>query len=120
MVQSNKRQFSLKTLLFLQTAALVVYTAFAVKHEGWSLFQILTDNISAFNWEGQFSLDFSCYLTLSGLWIMWRNQFSFSSIIIAIFAMTIGIIVFAPYLLYLLTIEKGDLRKVLVGDSKPG
>jgi hypothetical protein len=31
--------------------------------------------------------------------------------------MIIGIMVFAPYLLYLLTIEKGDVRKVIVGNQ---
>jgi hypothetical protein len=47
---------------------------------------------------------------------MWRNKFSISSIIFAVIATIIGIIVFAPYLLYLLTKEKGDLKKVLLGD----
>jgi hypothetical protein len=116
MVQSSKRQFFLKALLGFQTAALVIYTVYAVKHEGWSLFRVLTDSIFALNWAGQFNLDFSCYLTLSGLWILWRNKFSWTSVIMAIIAMIMGIMVFAPYLLYLLSVEKGDLKKVLVGD----
>lgn len=116
MVQSGKKQTLLKTLLLFQTAALVVYTVYAVNNEGWSLFRIFTGNITALSWDGQFNLDFSCYLTLSGLWIMWRNQFSRSSVIIAIIATVIGIIVFAPYLLFLLVKEKGDIRKVLVGN----
>jgi hypothetical protein len=119
MAQSDKSKIFLKSLLFFQTAAMVIYTVYAVQHEGWSLFEIFTGNIAAFNWEGQFNLDFSCYLALSGLWIMWRNKFSWSSIIIAITAMIIGIMVFAPYLMYLLTKEKGDLKKVLAGIQYP-
>jgi len=115
MTQSINRNAFLKALLLIQTVALVVYTVYAVKNEGWALFQVITDNIYALGWNGQFNLDFSCYLTLSGLWIMWRNQFSFPSILIAVNAMIIGIIVFAPYLLYLLFSEKGDLKKVLIG-----
>lgn len=116
MTQSNQRKSLLKALLFFQTLALVIYTVYAVKNESWGLIQVFTENIYSLNWNGQFNLDFSSYLTLSGLWIMWRNQWSFSSIIIAIIAMIIGIMAFAPYLFYLLTVERGDLKKVLVGN----
>ncbi len=117
MVQSNNNQTVLKSLLIIQTLALIAYTIYAVSNESWNLFQIFTANITALNWNGQFNLDFSCYLTLSGIWIMWRNKFSTSSIVIAIVAMIIGIMAFAPYLLYLLTKENGDLRKVLLGEQ---
>jgi len=116
MEQSNKTQFFLKTLLLVQTALLVIYTVYTVKNEGWSLFQVIINSVQSLNWNGQFNLDFSCYLILSGLWIMWRNQFSFSSILIALVAMIIGIMFFAPYLFYLLIVEKGDLKKVLIGN----
>ena len=116
MTPSNNKQLILKTILVFQTIALVIYTAFAVKNEGWTLFQVIISNVSALNWSGQFNLDFSCYLMLSGLWIIWRNQFKFSSILIALAAMLIGIMFFAPYLIYLLIIEKGDIKKVLAGN----
>lgn len=113
----NNAQTFLKFLLFVQTLTLIVYTTYAVNNEGWTLFQIIIDNILAFNWNGQFNLDFSCYLTLSGIWIMWRNKFSLPSIIIAVVAMIIGIMFFAPYLLYLLAKEQGNLKKVLWGEQ---
>ena len=116
MTQPNQRKSLLKALLLFQTLALVIYTVYAVKNESWGLIQVFTENIYSLNWNGQFNLDFSSYLTLSGLWIMWRNQWSLSSIIIAIIAMIIGIMAFAPYLFYLLTVERGDLKKVLVGN----
>lgn len=117
MTNSSNSQILLKSLLIIQTIALLVFTGFAIKNEGWTLFSIFTNNITALSWNGQFNLDFSCYLTISGIWIMWRNKFSMSSIICAIIAMIFGIIVFAPYLLYLLTKEKGDLKKFLLGDK---
>jgi hypothetical protein len=116
MEQSNKNQMMLKSLLFFQTVALIVYTALAMENEGFTLFQIFTNNIVSLQWNGQFNLDFSCYLTLSGLWIMWRNKFSSSSILGGIVAMIMGIIVFAPYILFLVTKERGDLKKVVIGD----
>ncbi len=116
MASSNNKQLFFKSLLISQTIGLVVYTAFAVKNEGCGLFQIFTDNLLALNWSGQFNLDFGCYLLLSGLWIMWRNKFSAGAIGLAVVAMIGGIMVFAPYLLYLVITVKGDLHKVLVGE----
>ena len=116
MTKSNISLTLLKSLLIVQTVALIVYSLIAANKEGWSLFNIFTENVASLNWNGQFNLDFSSYLLLSGLWIMWRNKFTISSMIIGVIAMIAGIVVFAPYLLYLLIIEKGDLKKLLVGE----
>lgn len=105
-----------KLLLIIQTVVVFVYTIWAFKNEGANLFDIFSSNIQSLTWNGQFNLDFSCYLTLSGLWIMWRNKFASSSIVFGIVAMILGIIVFAPYILYLYTKESGNLKKLLIGD----
>ena len=112
----NKLGF-LKAVLVIQTIGLLVYTYLTMQNDGLNFFAKALAYPMTFEWIGQFSLDFSCYLLLSGLWIMWRNRFSGAGIAIAIVAMILGIIVFAPYLLYLIAKEKGDLTKVLVGDS---
>ena len=71
--------------------------------------------LQTMRWKGQFSLDFFCYLLLSALWILWRNKCSGSGISLAIAAMTAGFLFFAWYLLYLVSKENGDFRKVLLG-----
>jgi len=109
------KKLLLRILLFSQTVALLAYTFFAFQNEGANLFQVFISNISSMTWNGQFNLDFSCYLTLSGLWIMWRNKFNSISVLMGLAAMILGIIVFAPYLLYLLKTENGDLQKILIG-----
>jgi uncharacterized membrane protein YozB (DUF420 family) len=106
-----------KGLLIIQTIAVLIYTVIAFAHEGPNLFAIALFNIQSLNWNGQFNLDFSCYLALSGLWIMWRDKFSSKAIVIGIAAMILGIIFFAPYLLYVLIKENGDIKKMLVGDT---
>ncbi|MCX6213391.1 hypothetical protein [Spirosoma sp.] len=110
------RQPLLRFLLLVQTIALLVYTYLAFQNEGANLLQVFFANMASLTWNGQFNLDFSCYLTLSGLWIMWRNKLAPAAIILALAAMIIGILAFAPYVLYLLTRENGDLKKVLIGD----
>ena len=105
----------LKGLLIAQTALLLIYSALAFKNDGADLLGVFLSNIQAVDWNGQFNLDFSCYLLLSGLWIMWRNKFSGGSIGFGLVATIMGIIVFAPYLLYLIAKEKGNLKIVLLG-----
>ena len=106
----------LKVLLIGQTLLLLVYTILAAQNDSVNLFTVFLTNIQSLNWNGQFNLDFSCYLMLSGLWMMWRNRFSAQSILLGLAAMIIGIIFFAPYLLYQIMKEKGNLQKVLVGE----
>jgi hypothetical protein len=105
----------LKGLLIVQTVLVLFYTGLAFKNDGTDLLGVFLYNIQSVNWNGQFNLDFSCYLVLSGLWIVWRDKFSTSSIVVGLVASIIGIIVFAPYLLYLIIKEKGNLKKVLLG-----
>lgn len=116
MKNENSKQLLLKALLLCQTIALVAYTVYVSQTKGWELLTIFTQNITSLDWNGQFNLDFSSYLTLSALWIVWRNQYTLKSILIGLACMIIGIMLFAPYLLYLITIEKGDLKRVLIGN----
>jgi len=105
-------------LLIVQTLFLAVYTLLAIRAEGFGFLQIAADNIAALNWSGQFALDFSCYLLLSGLWLMWRGQFKASSIGLGLVAMVAGILFFAPYLLYLLYQAQGNWKVVLLGENQ--
>lgn len=110
------KNYLFKTLLITQTIGLLVYTVAAYQKEGLDLFSTFINNVVCLNWSGQFNLDFLCYLTLSGLWIMWRNKFTTRSILIGVSAMVLGIVLFAPYLLWLTNKENGDLKQVLIGD----
>ena len=111
-----KKNILFKTLLIVQTLVLLSYTLVVFKIEGVNLFSIFIKNIQLYNWSGQFSLDLLCYLILSAFWIMWRNKFNLKSILLGIFAMLLGILFFAPYLLWLVNKENGDLKLVLFGD----
>lgn len=73
--------------------------------------------VSSVQWAGQFALDFACYLLLSGIWIMWRAKFTRKAILIATVAMIFGVVFFAPYLLFLLTKHKGNIKIVLLGEN---
>lgn len=108
--------YALQALLLIQTIGLLIYTIIAMKNDGFNFFARAQEFALSMTWMGQFALDFQCYLILSALWIIWRNKFSGNSILMAVVAMILGIIVFAPYVLYLTFAEGGDVKKVLVGD----
>ncbi|MCZ4408473.1 hypothetical protein O3Q51_06620 [Cryomorphaceae bacterium 1068] len=113
----TKNQTPLKVLLALLTFGVLVYTVIAIQNDGTDFFNKAVDFVTSLTWMGQFALDFSAYLLLSALWIMWRGKFSVGSIAFGLVAMVMGIVVFAPYLIYLIAIEKGDLKRVLCGSN---
>jgi hypothetical protein len=115
-MKASKNYTFLKGLLIIQTVGLFTYTIIAIQNDGANFLERAKEFVTSMTWMGQFALDFQCYLILSALWIAWRNKFSVKSIMIAILAMILGIIVFAPYLLYLLSKEKGDFKGVLIGN----
>jgi hypothetical protein len=115
-MEVGKKQIFLKGLLIIQTLGLLIYTIIAIQNDGGNFLARAIEFATSLTWMGQFALDFQCYLILSALWVAWRNKFSINSIVISVVAMILGIIVFAPYLLYLLSKEKGDLKRVLIGN----
>jgi hypothetical protein len=109
-------KIALIALLIIQTVSILAYTIYVGSEHGWNFMNEAISNLRSLTWNGQFGLDFSSYLVLSGIWIMWRNYFSLKSILIAAAAMIVGMIVFAPYFLFLLVKEKGDICRVLIGN----
>lgn len=112
------KQYFLKGLLIIQTIGLLIYTILAIINDGGNFLIRAQEFVLSLKWIGQFTLDFNCYLVLSALWIAWRNKFSRQSISFAVLAMILGIIVFAPYLLYLLNKENSDIKRILIGNRK--
>ena len=106
--------YFLKGLLIIHTLGLLIYTVIAIQNDGANFLAKAQEFATSMTWMGQFALDFQCYLILSALWIAWRDKFSVNSIVIAIVAMILGFILLAPYLLYLLSKEKGDLKRALI------
>jgi len=114
----KNKLYILNIILIVQTLGLLAYTGIAIYNDGWNFFERALDFAVSLKWMWQFALDFQCYLILSALWIAWRNKFSFRAIVLAIIAMILGIIILAPYLLYLIQKENGNLVKVLIADRR--
>jgi hypothetical protein len=96
-------------------AAVVVYTVIVGTAYGWNLLPIFFHEIAAMTWQGQFNLDFTCMLSLSGLWVAWRHGFSPAGLGLGVLAFFGGIVVLAAYLIFAIGEAKGDAKVLLLG-----
>lgn len=104
-----------RIILIAMTAIIILFTITAIVDGGLNLFTPFLSPIIAMNWQGQFNVDFATYLVLSGIWMAWRSGFTRASIVLGVCAPPLGILFFAPYLIYLIGKSGGDPRRLLLG-----
>ena len=94
------------------------YTLVVGINHGWNLLPIFFGNIAEMSWPGQFNLDFMTFLSLSGIWVAWRHQFTGGGIALGVVAFFGGMIFLAPYLLWASTKADNDARVLLLGSKR--
>ncbi|MEL6680967.1 MAG: hypothetical protein AAFQ51_19855 [Pseudomonadota bacterium] len=104
-----------RLLLLAITAVIVGFTFAAVATDGPNLLPHFFRPVLALEWQGQFNVDFTGYLILSGVWMAWRGGFTRASIALGILAPPLGMLFFAPYLIYLIGRSGGDPKRLLLG-----
>lgn len=101
--------------LVLALAALSVYTLFVGGNHGWNLLAIFFSDIAKMSWNGQFNLDFTTFLGLSGIWVAWRQRFSPLGLVLGAVAVFGGMLFLASYLLFLSFRCRGRIEEMLLG-----
>jgi len=104
-----------RALLVVLWVALVGYTAIVIANHGMGLLNVFFSDLAAMGWPGQFNLDFMSLLTLSGLWVAWRHQFSGAGLALGGLAFFGGGLFLTTYLLIVTAQSKGDVKEVLLG-----
>lgn len=97
---------------------ILVYTLQVSAVHGWDLVPIFFAAIGAMTWQGQFNVDFSCFLILSGLWTAWRNDYSPLGLILAPVAVFGGALFLSAYLLVMSFQVQGNLLALLIGGRR--
>ena len=106
-----------RVFLFGIIAVVGVYTApVLIGHGILVLLPEFFGEMSQFNWQGQFNLDFFMFLLLSGFWMAWRNQFSLAGVLLGVGGVLLGAPYLAAYLLYLSFKLEGDVASILLGE----
>jgi hypothetical protein len=107
--------FAFRLLLVSIVGIVVVYTGFVGATQGWNFMSVFFRDIVAMTWPGQFNLDFSCFLLLSGLWLAWRHHFSPSGLALGFAALFGGSPLLATYLFVASIQAKGNVEVLLLG-----
>lgn len=106
----------LRIYLVAAWAALLVLSSFVVARHGFGTsFSDFFAMFQPMGWQAQYGADFLCHLALAGLWAGWRNGWTVKGFVFAFLAFMGGSLFTMAYLLVLLHLEKGDMRRVLLG-----
>ncbi len=109
-----------RTYLAIVVACLGTYTMIVGLNHGWNLLPVFFGDMATMTWPGQFNFDFMSFLTLSGLWLAWRHQFSPGGLALGILGLFGGMMVLAPYLLFASLRANGDVKVLLLGKTRAG
>jgi hypothetical protein len=105
-----------RVLLLAMAGALLLYTGIVIQHHGWDLFSVFFGDMARMAWPGQFNLDFTFMLTLSGLWVAWRHRFSAGGLALGALAIFGGASFLSVYLIALSFQARGDVHAMLLGE----
>jgi len=106
-----------RAILVMLTIAIFGYTIPVTMKYGLNILPLFFGEISALNWQGQFNLDFLCFLILSAAWLMWRYRFSGKGIMFGILGLILGMSFLAPFLLITSYQTNGNMREILMGEQ---
>jgi len=107
-----------RTYLAIVFACLGAYTMIVGLNHGWNLLPVFFGDMAAMTWPGQFNFDFMTFLALSGLWLAWRHQFSPGGLALGVLGFFGGMMVLAPYLFFASLRAGGDVKVLLLGESR--
>ncbi len=107
-----------RVYLTIIVACLGTYTMVVGLNHGWNLLPVFFADIAAMGWPGQFNFDFMSFLSLSGLWLAWRHQFSAGGPALGVLGFFGGMMVLAPYLFFASFKVNGDVKLLLLGKAR--
>lgn len=98
--------------------SVIAYTGIVIAKHGWGLFEIFFGEMVSMTWQGQFNLDFMCFLILSGFWLAWRHHFNFIGNMLGLFMLVGGSPMLCTYLLWASYKAKGSMNEILLGKTR--
>ena len=108
---------ALRIYLSIIFVVILGYTSVTIANHGMNLLPVFFGDMATMAWPGQFNLDFMCMLTLSGLWVAWRHEFTPAGIALGLLALFGGALFLSAYLL-IVTSREQDVRVLLLGPGR--
>jgi len=107
-----------RVLLALIFLSVVAYTGVVIANHGMGLFPVFFGDIVEMGWPGQFNVDFSGFLVLSGFWLAWRHHFSPAGLALGVLGFFGGAPVLTAYLWVASLQAGGDPAELLLGKAR--
>ena len=107
-----------RALLIIMILVVLSYTGIVVTTHGLGFIPVFFGDIKAMGWSGQFNLDFTGLLVLSGLWLAWRHQFSPAGLALGLFVLVGGTPLLCTYLLWASMKAKENVNVLLIGHER--
>lgn len=95
-----------------------VYTVVVIADHGWGLLPIFYGDITQMDWRGQFNMDFSSFLILGSIWLMWRHHFAPLGLLFGLVIFAGGAPFLCAYLLIASFRTNGDVKELLLGKRR--
>lgn len=108
----------IRAFLVLAFLTIAGYTGIVIAHHGPGLFPVFFGDIASLAWPGQFNLDFTCLLALSGIWVACRHRFRAPGILLGLCAFVGGMLFLSVYLFIESFRTKGDAASLLLGENR--
>jgi hypothetical protein len=102
-----------RIVLVAMFVAVAGYTGIVIANHGPDLLSVFFGDIARLTWAGQFNLDFTCLLVLSGLWVAYRHRFGALGLVLGVCAMVGGVLFLSGYLLVASLRTRGDVDALL-------
>lgn len=94
------------------------YTALVLVDHGWNFLPFYFADIAKLGWPGQFNMDFSAFLILGSIWLMWRHHFSPLGLLCGLVIFVGGAPFLCSYLLVASFQANGDVKELLLGKPR--
>ncbi len=107
-----------RVLLAVVGLAVVAYTVPVVAEHGLGLLPVFFGAMLELGWPGQFNVDFTGFLILSGTWLAWRHHFSPAGIALGVLGFFGGIPVLTTHLFVASLREGADAATLLLGPTR--
>lgn len=107
-----------RLFLLVCLVAIIAYTSVTIANHGWNLLSVFFGDMAKMGWEGQFNLDFMCFLGLAANWVAWRHQFSPGGMALGLTAFFGGMLFLSAYLLFHSYRTDGDVKALLLGPAR--
>lgn len=104
--------------IFLMVAwlAITILTVYVITKLGFTWPQVYINDLLAVDWRSQFNTDLIIYLTLTSIWMYWRENSMTRGLILVLLHMNLGAMFGCAYLLWLTYETKGDVKALLIGN----